>query len=66
MSYTDNPARDWDRHCERQDRQAKRLPRCSYCKGHIYDDCFYEINDDFVCEECLNEHFARNTADYFD
>lgn len=66
MGWTDDPSRDWDTHCERQDRRAKRLPRCVFCKRPIYDDHFYEINDEAVCEDCLNEHFERNTSDYFD
>lgn len=63
---TDDPVRDFDRHDARQERRLKRFPRCGYCREHIQDGYFYEINDKFVCEECLEKHFQRDTDDYID
>lgn len=66
MPRTDDAVRDWDRHCAEQERQLKRFPKCGYCTQRIQDGYFYEIEDKFVCEECLIEHFRRDTDDYID
>lgn len=64
MPRTDNPIADFNRHSARQERRLKRFPKCGYCTQRIQDGYFYEINDGFVCEDCLNEHFRRDTDDY--
>lgn len=64
MYFTDNPVKDHDRYQEEQDKQLQKLPKCSMCDEHIQTDYLYEINDEVVCEECLNEHFRKNVEDY--
>lgn len=66
MGWTSDPSRDYDRHDARQESRLKRFPRCGFCKQRIQDGYFYEIEDDFVCEECLAEHFRRSVDDYID
>ena len=60
MYYTDNPVRDWDRYCEEQDRKYKkhkeRLPICVECDKPIETDYCYEINDEYLCENCMDNH----------
>jgi hypothetical protein len=64
MFFTDDPVKDYDRYQEEQDKQLQKLPKCSYCDEHIQDEHFYEINDEVICEECLNQNFRKRTDDY--
>ena len=54
----------WEQHQHEQDQRFERLPECEYCGEKIQDDHFYEINDEILCERCLNEHCRKDTADY--
>ena len=64
MFYTDDPAADYDRYQDEQDKQLQKLPKCSYCDEHIQDDHLYEINDELICEECLKDNFRKLVDDY--
>ena len=66
MFYTDDPERDFDRYDAEQQEQLEKLPVCSYCLEPIQDDYLYEINDEVICEECLNENFRKNVEDYIE
>lgn len=63
MPYTDNPVADYDRHCSEQEKELKnlleRLPSCCECGKKITDDFCYEINDEFVCESCLDKNHRK-------
>lgn len=61
---TDDPAADFDRFDAEQQKALEKLPVCSYCNEPVQDDYFYEINDEVVCEECLNQNFRKNVEDY--
>ena len=64
MFRTDDPLRDfmdWD---EEQERQLERLPECSYCGEKIQKEFLYCINDEVICEDCLNDHFRKSVDDY--
>ena len=64
MFYSDDPVRDAERHLEDQDRQAEKLPVCSDCGGPIYDDHYYLINDEVICQSCLDDNYRKRTEDY--
>ncbi len=65
MTYrTDDPEKDFDRYDAEQTAKMDKLPRCSYCLEHIQDDYLYEINDEVVCESCLNDNF-RKSVEYY-
>jgi hypothetical protein len=64
--YTDDPAADYDRYSEEQDKQLQKYPQCSICDNHIQDEFLYLINDEFVCEECLKDEFRKNVEDYIE
>ena len=63
---TDDPVKDYDRYAEEQNKQLQKLPVCSYCDTHIQDECLYEINDELICENCLNDNFRKNTEDFIE
>ena len=66
MFYTDDPVKDFDRYDEEQTTKFKQLPLCSYCCDPIIDDYLYEINDEVICEGCINEIFRKNVEDYIE
>ena len=54
----------WEAHDREQAKLLELLPFCEICGEPIQEDHFYEINDEFVCEHCLDKLFKRNTEDF--
>ena len=48
---------------ERQ-RELDKLPECSYCDEPIQSEECYEINDELVCPDCLDDNHKKRTEDY--
>ena len=42
------------------------LPRCTYCDCYIKDAFLYDIEDELICKECLNDNFKKPVQDYID
>lgn len=63
MYRTDDPDRDFDRWDAEQARALDKLPVCYECGEPIQDDFCYQINDEIICEECLNHSFRKVTTD---
>lgn len=61
---TNDPLADFARHDAEQARQLEKLPRCVDCGEPIQDEHYYEINDEPICEECLNDNHKKRTEDY--
>ena len=59
---TDNPEADLDRWLADCDRELEKYPKCADCDNYILDD-FYLINDEYICEECI-EHYKVRIEDY--
>ena len=55
-----DPFDDFDRHEDAIDRWEKRRPRCAYCNRHIVEDTAYEIRDDIVCGDCLEDYLNEH------
>lgn len=53
MIFTDDPIADFNRHDAKQERELKRLPRCSECGEHIQQEDAVFINSFWYCDECL-------------
>ena len=66
MSYTDNPIEDFNRWDAEQTEQLKRLPKCAECGKPIQDEECYEINDELICPNCLEENHRKQTSDYIE
>ena len=60
MTFTDDPIADFHRYDAEQQKQLDKLPRCEYCDIPIQDDYYYEINDECICEDCLNDNFRKD------
>jgi len=63
MPYTDNPLADFNAHMCEQERQLNKLPKCYECGEPITDEFCYEINDECVCEKCLNDNHRKLVED---
>lgn len=64
MFYSDDPALDFDRYCDAQQAELDKLPKCAYCGEPIQDEHYYEICDEVICEECVDNHFKKRTEDF--
>lgn len=62
MRYTDEPDKDYDAYCREQDRAMEQLPICCECGERIEDEYCYEINDEIICETCM-EQYRKYTMD---
>lgn len=60
--WTDDPLMDFARHDAEQQAQLDKLPRCSECGEPIQTEECYEINDEYICPECL-EHNHKKWVD---
>ena len=59
--WTDDPIRDWDRHCEQQERELAKRQICNECGHPITDDYCYNINGEYICESCMNSYYMVET-----
>lgn len=57
MMWTDDPVRDWDRHCAEQERELESLPVCERCETPLYEH-LYRIDDKVLCEDCEFDMYA--------
>ena len=66
MSYgrMADPVADYAAYDAHQQSELDKLPRCSYCDEPIQDDFYYEINDELICPECLEQHHRKWVDDY--
>ena len=64
MTFTDDPIADFLRHDAQQEQALSKLPECSECGERIQDDYLYEINDEVICEDCLNHYYRKAVEDY--
>lgn len=49
---------------EKQAKELEKFPVCSCCGEYITDEFYYNIEDEFFCEECLKDNFRKSTDDY--
>lgn len=61
--YSNDPQFDLDRYEMAQEKERQKLPRCSICDEPIEEEDFYLINDEYICECCI-ENFKVRTEDY--
>lgn len=54
MPWTDDPVADFERHDREQAERLKRLPVCVDCGEPIQDETAFFINEEWVCERCIN------------
>lgn len=66
MPWTDNPVADFHRYCDEQERQMAKLPRCCECEHPITDEYCFEINGEYLCEQCLHDNHRKHIDDFIE
>lgn len=66
MFYTDDPIADFHRYDAEQQRMLDRLPKCSECGEPIQDEFCYEVNDELVCDKCMNTYHRKSVDDFIE
>jgi formylmethanofuran dehydrogenase subunit E len=61
--YTDVPLADFYKWDAEQTAKLEQLPECAECDEPI-QDCYYEINGERVCPECLDSNHKHWIEDY--
>lgn len=59
MAYTDDPIADAMDYYAEQDKQLENLPRCCECDEPIQEDYCFEINDEYICDDCMNRNHRK-------
>lgn len=50
----------WEAHDNKMEKALEERYHCDYCGKPIQEDYHYEINGDFICPKCLDEHFRKD------
>ena len=58
-----DPVRDIERDYEGKERKLAQRPRCAECGERIQDEYAYEIDNELICEECLDRYYKKNVDD---
>ena len=56
MMWTDDPVADFHRYDAEKQARLERLPRCSECDEYIQSETCYRINDELICEDCIDNY----------
>lgn len=64
MFRAGDPLDDFDLLDQAQARALSHRPVCNYCHEPIQDDFLYDINGEFICEDCLDRFFRKDTEDF--
>ena len=62
--WTDDPVKDAERHMARQEKQLESLPVCCECDKPIQSEHCFEINDELICPDCMNDNHRKWVEDY--
>ena len=55
------PSREWDRHCEEEERWLAKRQVCDGCGEPIAEDYCYFAEGEYLCEDCMNERYIVET-----
>lgn len=64
MFYTNDPIADFEAYDAMQEKKLAELPECCECGEKIQDEYYFEINGEYICEECLNDNHRKRTEDF--
>ena len=59
MFITDDPIADFHRHDAEQSEWLDSLPKCVDCDEPIQDDCYYNVEGEILCEECMKDRYRK-------
>ena len=61
--YTDNPLAAFAAHDFEQQKELEKLSRCVCCDERITDEYCYMVNDEPICEDCMNRYYRVSVDD---
>lgn len=64
MNIPDNYSQ-WDAHERQQEAMLDKLPACEKCGRAIYDDYYFEIDNEILCEACMIRRCRKNIEYFF-
>ncbi len=50
-----DPIEDFERYDADRERKLRCLPVCSLCREHIQQETAVCFNDEWICDECLDD-----------
>lgn len=53
----------WLRYDDEKERRLTERPVCVECDNHIQDETAFYINDEWICESCMDT-YRRTVEDY--
>lgn len=56
MCYVPDPLDYWLEHDQQREEALKKLPVCECCGEPIQEEYCYVINNDYICESCMEEN----------
>ena len=56
MCYIPDALDMWEAHDAEQEAELKKLPICCECEKPIQQETAVYINDDFICDSCLDSY----------
>lgn len=65
MFYSNDPVSDFQRHDIKQQAMLNKLPRCCECDEPIQDEFCYEINDELICKDCMDNNHMKYVEETF-
>ena len=64
MDYIPDYIDSFNEHDAEEERWLEKRPKCDCCGEPITDDSFYDINGEYLCEECMNNRYLVCTDNY--
>lgn len=56
MRRSDDSLRDFALWDDDQEEKLNKRPLCNYCGQRIQDDCYYELNGEIYCQDCIDDN----------
>lgn len=64
MFFSDDPISDAERYTSERCK-SEHFPICSDCGCTIdFDDHYYNVEGDILCDDCLDERYKKDVNDY--
>ena len=63
--YIPDYAEQYAEYEARLEREAKKLPKCDCCGERIFTEQFYNIEGNYICEECIRDYLVY-TEEYME
>lgn len=63
MFRTNDPVADAEAYINELEDALALMPVCSECGEHIQNEHCFVINDEIICESCMNKNYRKYTMD---